>query len=198
METLSVNSERDLLQALDRYLLANKENHLNVRIDLKDALNSIRFLTLEINDILGTNLLTDEEKIVILKDFREITPVSHENLPYFTLERLPRFNLNEFESNLRAVIYCKLINGKNRLMVNSNYWNKIEPDDRKRVLEIIKSYQHEMLQLYSRAHCLELREIFRKHELLGVHKEKNLLGDENRVLLKTPESSPDHKISKLY
>lgn len=196
METLTVHSERDLLKALDCYLAANAENHFDLRIDLKEALYSIRFLTLDINDILQTGVLTDEEKVTILKDFRGIKPVTPETLPHFSLERLPRFNVNEFESNLRAVICSKIVNGKNRLMVNPSHWNRIEPDDRKKVLTIIKTYQHEMLQLYERDDCLVLREIFRKHDILGVHKGRSGFGDESRVVLKTPESSPDYKVFK--
>lgn len=190
MDYLSINSERDLVEALDLYIATNSSEGIKLRHDMLDALCSIRFLTLEMNDILKTNLLTDQEKVVILKDLRGISSATSNTLPSLSLCRSARFNRNEFESNLRAIIFCKLINGRPRYIVNAKYWNRIELEDKKQVLAVLKRYQHEMLQLYSVDDISVLREIFKNNDLLGIHKEKKT-NEKECVTLRDSDSGLD-------
>lgn len=188
MEYLSINSERDLVDALDLYMVANAAEGIDLRRDMMDSLASIRFLTLEVNDILKTCLLTDNEKVVIMKDLRGITPATSNNLPNLSLNRSARFNRNEFETNLRAIIFCKLINGRPKYVVNAKYWNRMEMEDRKKVLATVKHYQHEMLQLYSPEDINLLRGVFKNNDLLGIHKEKKLI-EKDCVSLRDSDSN---------
>uniref|UniRef100_A0A336MHY4 CSON001964 protein n=1 Tax=Culicoides sonorensis TaxID=179676 RepID=A0A336MHY4_CULSO len=169
-EILNINSEMDLIYALERYIQHNKEVDSGICDKMRPALNCIRFLTLVPKDITRTNLLTSDQ----VKDIIESIP------PDGDLSKMPLMlsvNCNKRGKNiavdnvkmfreLSEVFWsksCYACVSKGEAYSNHPVWmcSELNDDFRENVTKIYLKYNHVWLMEYELSDVKTIYDLFK-------------------------------------
>ncbi|XP_063710051.1 uncharacterized protein LOC134838450 isoform X2 [Culicoides brevitarsis] len=166
-EHLSINSEMELVWALQRYIDHNQERDPKIALKVRPALQIIRFLTLRENDIRQTSLLSDDEKKAIIECLKDSSLDSDSNLAGmpdgFSISRSKRISKIHILSKIFKGYSFRCINPCHYTSYsNHSSWNccNLSVSVRNKIKEIFEKYEHTNIVLYSNDDLISLYEAY--------------------------------------
>uniref|UniRef100_A0A336K6M7 CSON013838 protein n=1 Tax=Culicoides sonorensis TaxID=179676 RepID=A0A336K6M7_CULSO len=168
LEILNIDSELDLVKALEQYVKYHKENTSDIRYKVRGALENIRFLTLTPQEITQTSLLNHHEIISVIgslppcSDFSSFPGLFSRN----TQKRGLTVNKIEMIRNLhdKFTDTCFKCGTYKHSIWNCKYTLGIP--HRGELKKIFEKYQHTFLFDYDLADLKVIHEMFKKTNFL--------------------------------
>uniref|UniRef100_A0A336L038 CSON001965 protein n=1 Tax=Culicoides sonorensis TaxID=179676 RepID=A0A336L038_CULSO len=164
-DSLTINSELDLIKALERYIDHNKDFDNEIQTKLRPAINQIRFLTLSSKEIAETSLLRPEEIISVIaslppnQDFKKMP----QSLSLLVNKRISKSDGLKMIRVLNPV-FSKQICNSCRTCMNHSLWScskALDQTRRSTLQQIFEKYNHTLLSDYSRTDLETVYEIYR-------------------------------------
>lgn len=172
LDTLEIESEVDLIKALERYIEHNQKNDSEIVGKVRPALNNIRFLTMKAKEVVRTSLLTPEEKVDVIHGLEPDVDLSKmpKDFSLNTNNRsylVPRTKMIRSLSDVYSFTICNFCRRCHALW-NCNFFFVVQSrvQSRKTVSTIFNKYEHVSLKEYE---CADLETIY------GIYKQWGLI-----------------------
>lgn len=169
LDKLNIDSELELVRALEIYIKVNQETKPGIALKVRPALSSIRWLTLTAKDIAHTTLLSNNDIVNVIGS---LPPEEDKSKmpPWLSLDTRRR-NMTTPKKRMARLLHDKFtVNCFKCSTFNHSIWvcKKVFPPSRKQQLKkIYEKYGHTFLMEYNETDLNFIYTIFNEFKLLN-------------------------------